>query len=360
LTTSSERSSANRWSEATAPADWVSGACLVANALSGVTFRVPATREAVASAVAGIEAHDWKNRLSGVWPRFIEPTDGETGSADGGSGAREIGLVATVPRTAGAWWDGYAGALCAVARALPRVEASPSATAVALIGLPLDRLEADRLADRDEVVRMVQQGLGLEAVSVWPSGSGLDELRRVAQARWLLAFPDGAEAARILAERTGASVLPVELPIGFAGSARFLRAVAEATGRSAEAFIAQELARYAPRLEWVVPHALLHQRIAIALDPAFASGLAGWLREVGCSVVEQAPDLVIGPRAAVEVAARERIAFLEMGFPSPGVHALAATPRFGFRGAVALVESIANRLAQWSLVEHRLKRRRRA
>lgn len=321
--------------------------CLAANAMPGLAFRVPGSAAEVRAVVDLIARHDWCTSLTGEPGVRLFPSDAIEVHPD---------LPLLDPRglsTGNEWWHGYADALEAAARALdlPAVPARPDA--VAVVGLPLDRLEPDRLADRDEVVRLLARGAGLDVVSVWPSGEGPRALRRVAEAGLIVSLPYGREAARTLARRTGAALVEIGLPVGLAGTARFVREVARAAGRDPEPFLDREMRRYAPRLEWVIPHALLHRRVRVEVDPYLAEATLAFLVEVGCRAEDaDSPDLVIGPRPAVEAAAAQGHAFLEAGFPSPGRHALHPTPSwFGFEGAMRLVEAMAHRLVQWEYVE---------
>ncbi len=323
--------------------------------MPGMAFRVPGPAAEVRAAVDLIAHHDWCASLTG-----------EPGVRLFSSDAPEVLPdlpVFDVRESPGedTWWHGYANALVAVARTLDLPAVPPRPDAAAVVGIPLDRLEPDRLADRDEVIRLLARGAGLDVVSVWPSGDGPGSLGRAAEAGLIVSLPYGREAARTLAHRTGACVVEAGLPVGLAGTARFVREVARAAGRDPEPFLDREMRRYAPRLEWVIPHALLHRRVRVEVDPPLAEAVLAFLNEVGCrNADENAPDLVIGPRPAVEAAAAAGHAFFEAGFPSPGSHGLHPTPAwFGFEGAMHLAEAMVNRLVQWEHVERvrRLARR---
>ncbi len=323
--------------------------------MPGLAFCVPGSAAEVRAAVDLIAQHDWCTVLDGEPGTRLFPSDAPEVRKD----LPLLDLRSLSPGSG--WWHGYADALEGVARTLDLPRVGPRADAAAVVGLPLDRLEPDRLADRDEVVRLLARGAGLDVVSVWPSGESPEPLGRAAEARLIVSLPYGREAARTLARRTGAVLVEVGLPVGLAGTARFVREVAGAAGRDPEPFLDREMRRYAPRLEWVIPHALLHRRVRVEVDPHLAEAVLAFLNEVGCrDAGDNAPDLVIGPRPAVEAAAAHGHAFLEAGFPSPGSHALHPTPAwFGFEGAMRLAEAMVNRLVQWEHVERfrRLARR---
>jgi len=311
------------------------GALLVANAVPDLALHLEGTPdEAIATAVASIREHDWRSSL---------PADP--------AAIRGRALPLALPAGAGAWEDGFADALLALARAIPLGEARPDPGAVAVVGLPVDRLEADRLADVAEVARLLG-AIGLRVVASWPSGAASGALAEAASARFVVSLPYGRAAAAALAARTGAAVVDAGLPFGLGGTAAWLRAVGAATGREAlaEQAAKRDLDRIVPRLEWVVPLWTLHRRVAFAGDRLLAGPFAAALRELGAEAVEwpcpgAAPDLVVGPRPVVEAAIASGRPHLEWGFPSPAAHALNPAPRLGFDGVPHVIEAMINRLS---------------
>lgn len=184
------------------------------------------------------------------------------------------------------WIHGYAELLTTLARRLPVAGAALDDDRVAIIGLLMDRVEADHTANVAELERLVA-GLGLTPASTWLSNRPLAHLREAATAKTLLALPHGVAAARALAARTGAEIVEVEQPFGLRASARMLRALAAATGREAraEALIEAELAAVVPRLEWAIPSFLLGRKIAFSGDPTLFDGLLEIAAEFGMEVL---------------------------------------------------------------------------
>lgn len=333
---------------AVAQTGYLAGVCLAANAMPGLAFRVPRSCEDIQAAVNTVLEHDWCATLARDRTRVL-PADAEP----------TLSMVADVCMAGDKdeWWHGYADALLAVAMSLDLPAISPRPGALAVVGLLLDRLEPDRLADRDEIAHLLTQGAKTEVVSIWPCGEGPQSLGRIALASVVVSLPHGRQAAKAIAKRTGALLIETSLPVGLGGTVRFVREVARTVGQDAEGFLDRQLRQYAPRLEWVVPHALLHRVVRVETDPHLGESIRSFLREVGCRTDDEGrPDLVIGPRPAVEAAATMGVAYLEAGFPSPGSHGLYPTPAWlGFEGAMRLVEAIANRLVQWEVLE-RLRR----
>jgi nitrogenase molybdenum-iron protein alpha/beta subunit len=297
---------------------------------------------------------------------------------------------------AGDWLDGYAAVLTALAREVPLAVAGPGPgpaarpQRVALVGHLHHRLEADVTADLAELRRLVT-ALGLEVVCAWPDGGAWADLAAAGSADLVLSLPYARRAARVLAERTGAALLELELPIGLEASCRFVRQVGAATGRNhqAEAFVAQELDRVVPRLEWILAHELLGRQILVASDPHLVRGLRGALTELGCTVgrelvyarsehgatppdpadadapphhvaprmaaltvenhghrVSRGIDLVVGCSFAVELLSEDaqRIPLVEVGFPQYYTHALHPQPLLGFDGALCFVSRLVTAL----------------
>lgn len=342
---------------------FVEGVCLVANALADVTFRVDASRDRIDAALALLAEHDGRASLAPGSRRLVG-----SGESDGS------GPVAAVAAKAGDWVDGHAAALAALADVMPLGAGPARREVVAVVGICVDRREGDREGDLAEVARILN-ALGLEVCDPWPSLVGVERLSRVARAGTLVALPYGREAARRLANRTGATFLEAGLPVGLAGTSAWVRRVADATGTrdAAEAFLAAELGLAASRLEWVVPHTLLHRRLLLAGDGAWIAAWADAFGEVGCRVVGALPtagalpdgcdlpvldavpgpdavDLVIGDHASVAAARRAGASALERGFPNLGEHFVTARPVLGIPGFLGEVEAVVNRLSLESVI----------
>lgn len=172
-------------------------------------------------------------------------------------------------------------------------------------------------------------------------------------------------------------MLDTDLPIGLAGTADWIRQVAGATGSGerADALIASGLDRAAPRLEWVVPHWLLHRRLFLSGDAPRVAAWSDAFRELGCAVVggtsegggtpddagldwlDRMPgpdriDLCIGGHPVVQAALAQGTPALERGFPCLGEHAVVPTPELGFTGLLGMVEAVINRLSLAAVMRH--------
>ncbi|NVB41387.1 hypothetical protein G6O69_38185 [Pseudenhygromyxa sp. WMMC2535] len=293
------------------------------------------------------------------------------------------------------WLGGYAEVLSTLARRLaPPPEAEGLVEdEVAIIGLLMDRTEADHLGNVAELERLVAD-VGLRPVSTWLSDRPLAHLRRALTARYLLALPHGVDAARLLARRSGATVIEVEQPFGLQATARMLMALGEASGRerAARAVIERELRAIVPRFEWLIPSFLARKRVAFSGDPTLFDGLLEGLGELGMrplhlsapalrpeygvrldsdypptppvlfapgqSVVRRqlegicaslGLDLIIGGHELPvpkdtdpwQGSEREKIGRLHFGFPNFFCHAIHDSPFLGFQGWAWFIQEIA-------------------
>jgi nitrogenase molybdenum-iron protein alpha/beta subunit len=242
----------------------------------------------------------------------------------------------------------------------------------------MDRNEGDHLGNLAELRRMLK-ALSLETVCVWLGGDGIAALRRVEEAELIISLPYGRAAARRLARQTGARLVEAELPFGLLKSERFMRDVGKAAGkgREAESFIAGELSRVIPRLQWIIPQKFLGRRAAFMGDPYLLGGFLDIAEDLGMSVSEgiargraahavpaTAARILYEPRSSSpEVrqllgqpldifvscwceAEFMRLGFpvMEFGFPSYRHHALDDRPFLGFNGVLAFVERMADQL----------------
>lgn len=290
----------------------------------------------------------------------------------------------------GDWLDGYATTLKALARTLPLEGGSPRPGAIGVVGYLMDRNEGDHHANLAGIQRLVE-GLGLSVASVWLSGGSVADLLAIRDASVIVSMPYGREAARIVAKRLGVPLVEAGLPLGLQATERWIRQVAEATGKAegAQAVVDAELGRAVPRVEWVVPYHLLHRRMAFIGDPHLGLALADFAEEIGMSVAHYfVLNRKAHAKALVDRVGEARVtcdpkrdamnqllhpllgsgtcdvlvtnslcvspgpqqtATMELGFPSFYTHALEDRPFLFARGAVVLVERIMNELRRAEL-----------
>ena len=123
---------------------FVTGVALVANAVAREIFKVDASPEAIEAVQAVVEQHDSK----GWWGQIV------------GADASGPGFDLSRCESSGNdWVDGYQEALTALAAAIEAVPLEPNS--IAVVGMLLDRREADRRADYDELAGYLA-ALGLD------------------------------------------------------------------------------------------------------------------------------------------------------------------------------------------------------
>jgi nitrogenase molybdenum-iron protein alpha/beta subunit len=332
--------------------------------------------------------------LTGIdYPELAERIGVETGRKIYALRARSLELD---------WLDGYADFLATLAAEIPLPARRPDPTKLAIVGHFMDRNEGDGLGNLAELERLCR-ALGLELVSVWLGGQRVGELERVAEAGTVVSLPHGREAARILADRLGATLVRAPLPFGVDATSAFVRCVAESTGRAAAAarFCDESVAAIGRHWRWLVPRRLLHRGIAFFGDPHLAAGLVELAGFVGMRVTllaacsrrreidswqtvpagtvatsdisseataSASSAIVWEPRVAAlarllgAVAAETDVLVsnywglrwaaercptvkqLELGFPSRGYHRCRPAPWLGYEGALELGDRLANAL----------------
>ncbi len=279
------------------------------------------------------------------------------------------------------WLEGYARTLDQVAQIIALPSPEPAPERVAIVGLLFDRAEGDHQGNLAELDRLVA-ALGLVLVSVWPSGVPTASLSAVQSAGTIVSLPYGRAAARTLAERLGATLVEVDLPLGPDATLDFLDALGNAVGRIAEAraFCSQEMDRIEAASSSLVHRHLVGRRAIVAGDPHVAAGLCNLLPTLGmevASVIVQAraaalpsaqaerlraygawfepsmderivdglaldrdveADIVIAP-TLVPIAPL-RAAYLPFGYPNYLAHALLPQPFLGFKGTLWWIERL--------------------
>jgi nitrogenase molybdenum-iron protein alpha/beta subunit len=293
------------------------------------------------------------------------------------------------------WIEGFSDALASLASVLP-LRGTPGEGRVALVGHFMDRNEEDHLGNVREIRRLLAE-LELDLVSVWPGGEPVEALTRAGEASILLALPPGRKAAGILAGRTGARVVECDLPFGPSATDRFLLAAGEACGRTgaADRAVREAEAVWAPAIKRMTLGRFLGTRWAYGGDPGLVPGILEIAALVGAETAlaaswslnpppgpaaqggpgplyriravplrrlleAEAPtlDLAIGnadflalcppfrPREVPGGGRSNAGRGVEIGFPSPGRHAMFDQPFLGYRGFLCLADRIADALAE--------------
>lgn len=289
----------------------------------------------------------------------------------------------------GDWLAGYAAVMDTLARGLSLKRMRRDPRQVAIVGYFWDRNEADHRGNLAELRRLLA-GLDLRLTSCWLSGTGVRGLQDIAKAQTILSFPYARAAARILARRTGATLVECDLPVGLEATCAWLREVSRATRRQdrAEAMIEEELSDVVPRLQWLLPFALQGRRALLLGDAHLMSALTKALLEVGVDTAlrvfwndprpgtptadartvvgpshrelaqqlgrimeNEGVDLALSNSDGLLFLLRQQTppAVVEIGYPSYHTHFFHDAPFMGFRGMLGLIQRLSNSLAQKAL-----------
>lgn len=284
----------------------------------------------------------------------------------------------------GDWLSGYAQITEAVAKRLPLTEGGPIENSVAIVGYFWDRNEADHQANIDELRRLLA-ALDLNLDCVWLSGQPTDHLADVGRAKWILEFPNAGRTAAILAQRTGAELIPTpDLPVGLGGTIRWLETVAAATGReeACAAFVAREAPTHYKAIAKAATRYFMNRDFFIATEGHLAAAVGRMIWEMGGIVrllvgSGALPEAQVGPNVERHVNPAQTtlgrrvyelfedsatlpvlicneqaissinslpLAGVFLGFQSPGCHHLYPAPFMGFSGTLCLTDKIVNSL----------------
>lgn len=298
-------------------------------------------------------------------------------------------ILLKAPGYEGSLYRGYRKVMIEVMRLMdwdrPCLEDS-----VGIVGYLFDRYEMDHAANLTELRRLFSL-LGLRVPGILLSGEGLQRLSMITEAKTLACLPYSRTSEQELRSFTGRQTFTTDLPVGFAGTAAFLKTIGEALGipkAKVEAVIDRELSRAVPLVAPVVSR-LKGIRIGLALDTNTAAAVAAWLSELGIdipvvcltdgddasekafyaaaeragAVFRKRPMVLAGEsrnrmlRALHEAAAEAPMPIIigssfqqlhiwggwvvvELGYPSVEKHWPYPMPWMGFNGAVALVQRI--------------------
>ncbi len=280
--------------------------------------------------------------------------------------------------------DGYAEGLKGLAESLELSGGLRDEKKAAIVGYFMDRTEDDHYSNLRELKRLVA-GAGLDLVSVWPDGGSLEGLRRARDAGWIISLPYARDAARIVAEKTHAKLIELDLPWGMKNSETWVRRLGEAVGHEnrAENFIQDEKARLSQPLDFLSKTYIQGKKIMIAAEPYALFNISTLVEELGASVesrvsvgcipeknisfgamkssVLERPtagllrrsyarardlgvDCVIANGDVRRMVNGEAV-FVEFGYPSYFYHALEGHPFLGFRGCLDFALRIADQIA---------------
>ncbi|MFW6230723.1 MAG: nitrogenase component 1 [Nanoarchaeota archaeon] len=271
------------------------------------------------------------------------------------------------------WLDGYAYIMERIAEDLDLSSEKRKKGSLAIVGFLFERNEGDSLGNIQELKRMIE-AFSLDLCSVWLSGQDFDTLASVEEAEIIIRLPYGGRAADIVAQKTGAVVVDLPLPIGIEATKEWMLALGAYAGKKekAEHFIDKEVSHLMKQVGWIVPAHLQGTQCMFSGDPFLAEALCRALSEIDMSLKkavlfsrkEHLRDLNLPDKtytefdefdfsADAELAlgcsngrpfAGNDVPYLELGFPSYATHFMSPHPYMGFKGFLLLINRIINKI----------------
>ena len=305
-----------------------------------------------------IDEDQWQSAdraLFWLWNQFGTRTGSRTGTRVS-SGITAAGQVQGTPATASVAISSPVNAKSTPAADRPLVN---------LIGHSYGCFNA--WSDVAEIRRLVE-GIGAEVNLVFPLGTRLEEIPRLAEAQVNICLY--REFGRTLCEELGKPWL--QAPIGMQGTTRFLRALGERLGLDPESFIEREK-RTTLRPIWdlwrsVTQDFLATASFAVVATETYVRGLQRFLGdELGmpCTFAiarrpgaktdneavrratrEQAPLILFGSfnERMYLAEAGARTTYIPASFPGTLIRRHTGTPFMGYSGATYLVQEVCNAL----------------
>lgn len=350
----------------------------------------------------------WERRNSAVMivvsAYFIELTGDDIGAAVGRVEDTlpdcDMVYVNTVAPNTG-FFDGYASVVVALMRRMDWSRPPSRRGHATVLGGMFTRYEPDAKADVAQLKSLLKVA-GWEAGPILFSGQPYAELKQAPESGLTVMLPymrpRESEARELLGSR---ATVDVDLPIGFAGTANFVRALARNSGtdtRKVEAWITQQTDAVRAQLQRVSEQ-LRHQSFAVFAETPLAAGLVALLHELGVrtplvglrdtsaslggreafdaalvrlgvnpqgitvlaepsmrtvrdrclaaldrgeitGVIGSSHELDLFQRAGSGNGPMRDLALLETGYPSNRTHAVLMQPTYGFAGAAAWAQRI--------------------
>jgi nitrogenase molybdenum-iron protein alpha/beta subunit len=179
-------------------------------------------------------------------------------------------------------YAGYASALVEVVKSLDWTQPVTHKTEVSVLGYLFDRYEGDHLGNLAQL-RSLLKALGLSLGATLFSGAPYAKLHEAPRAGLTLSFPYAAPRAKRFKRLTKRELLQVDLPMGIAGTSRWLRVVGKAAQVQEEriqAVIQHKEAQVRKHIGMARQH-LEGQRVAVFADVPLLIGLCTLLLELG-------------------------------------------------------------------------------
>ncbi|OGR61408.1 MAG: hypothetical protein A2X36_10815 [Elusimicrobia bacterium GWA2_69_24] len=242
----------------------------------------------------GIYVRNWHKKRKSAFmavasSTFLQMTGEDFAAAAAAAESTVPCPVACIPTPGfdGDLYDGYGDLSKAVLRRVPFKKTPPKPGRVGLVGYVFDRYEMDHAGNLQQL-KFLLESLGLECGPTLLSGRPYAELMGLASCERLLALPYARPYAGELPKLCGRPVTALELlPVGMAGTFRWLADAAEACGVAksvVEACVRKQRDYAGPQLDTFRSYAgprLEARRTAIFAETPLAAGLTSAAVELG-------------------------------------------------------------------------------
>lgn len=274
------------------------------------------------------------------------------------------------------WLSGYKYTLSSIANALELDSSSKQKNHVSIIGYLYDRNEGDHKGNL-ELLTYYLKHLGVHVDTIWLNGSSYNDLSLVAQSEALIALPYAGNAAKKIAQKTGAAVIETSLPIGLELTTAWITTIAEYFNvqDKAKEFIEKQLELIIPAMKWIIPKYCISKTISYIGDPYLMDAVAGVCNEFGAHMdkailygknelseslnfLNNTPevyyesldadfsnfscDYIIGNSEGLYIKNAKHKPYIQLGYPSQGHHCLTKSPFMGYVGVINLLNRIMN------------------
>ena len=183
---------------------------------------------------------------------------------------------------AGDFYQGYAAMQLAAAKRLEWNPEEKRKNEVSLIGHMFTRYEADQRADLAQM-KGLMRALGLTMGPCLFSGTNFSELEGIGGAEHVIQLPYLRPVRKKMKRALKRDTIEMDLPMGMAGTSRWVRELAEHTGVSrgrAEAFIQQQERKTSGQIG-IVRDRFAGLGVAVIADTPLAAGYVTMMTELG-------------------------------------------------------------------------------
>jgi nitrogenase molybdenum-iron protein alpha/beta subunit len=276
------------------------------------------------------------------------------------------------------WIDGYAEVMRGLAEGIDLSRTKKKKNTVGIVGYFLDRNEGDHKGNIREI-RRILGNLGIDVPSVWLEGSGGHKLKEIEEAELIVSFEPFKDAAEIIAAKTGADVLNLDIPFGIEKTKEFVEKISEYFGIECRDALKKELADVIPICRKIKDIFMASTSLSYYGEPYIGKAMHQAVASMGGHFdrmiflsrkreeiakyfnlldADETPNIQFSP-SVQDIEAEDsdihvgcsffkryvrKGSFMPFGYPSLETHFLYSHPFLGFRGFIVFLNSLYNSL----------------